>query len=309
MSTITMTPALHHLLHHLYRAQQHLNTMWNLIPAEIRAYYDTIMPRSPRAPDSPDPDHNRALGNYIFVLSQPPDHTPQPPPTTPPRSTSPTPTEPCPAAAFFDQHETWENSPITREVIQLFETPPTLMAAKPKASTFIQDGTGQLRFASKTSPDIHELPDDEDQPEAAVQDALMRDWKLQDDQLLVQIKQDKRSRPNWAAVAKRLGREVDDCKERWAKLKQHNLDALQAEFPPDLLQEELDLHEPGASSTSTSAATGPPAKRSRHEWMLVSLRCTWVSLTGSIHSQQFWPAENHFAEFLLVVSEFRQTVS
>ena len=41
MSTITMTPALHHLLHHLYRAQQHLNTMWNLIPAEIRAYYST----------------------------------------------------------------------------------------------------------------------------------------------------------------------------------------------------------------------------------------------------------------------------
>ena len=120
MSTITMTPALHHLLHHLYRAQQHLNTMWNLIPAEIRAYYDTILPRSPRPPDSPDPDHNRALGNYIFVLSQPPDNLPPPPPTTPPRSTSPTPTEPCPAATFFDQHEAWENSPITREVIHLF---------------------------------------------------------------------------------------------------------------------------------------------------------------------------------------------
>ena len=264
MSTITMTPALHHFLHHLYRAHQRLNTMWRLIPADIRAYYDTMLPRSPRPPDSPDPDHNRALGNYIFVLSQPPDNPP-PPPATPPRSTSPTPPEPCPAATFFDQHEAWENSTITREVIHLFETPPTLMTARPKAATFVQDGAGQLRFASKTSPDIHELPDEEDQPETAIKDALTRDWKLQDDQLLVQLKQDKRSRPNWTAVAKRLGREVDDCKERWAMLKQHNLDALQAEIPPDLLQEELDLHDPGASSTSASTTTAPPSKRPRHE--------------------------------------------
>ena len=264
MSTITMTPALHHLLHHLCRAQQHLTTMWNLIPAEIRTYYDTLMPRSPRQPDSPDPDHNRALGNYIFVLSQPSDTPPPPPPTTlprPPTSTSP---EPCPATTFFDQHEAWENSAFAREVIHLFETPPTFMAAKPKASTFFQDGAGQLRFAPKPSPDIQELPD-EDPPEEAVRDALTRDWKLPDDQLLVQLKQDKKGRPSWTAVAKRLGREVEDCKERWALLKQHNLEALQAAIPPDLLQDEFELHDPDASSASTPAADAPPLKRSRYE--------------------------------------------
>ena len=264
MSTITMTPVLHHLLHHLCRAQHHLTTMWNLIPAEIRTYYDTLATPSPGEPTLPDPDHNRALGNYIFTLSQPMELPPTPPPTTPPPTTS-TPHNRCPAADFFDAHEALETTAFTTEVVQLFESPPpTLMEAKPKAPTLFQEGRGQLRFT--TTPLFGEpAPPLDDPPDEAVSAALTRDWKLQDDQLLVQLKQDKRSRPSWTAVAKRLGRDVDERKDRWTILKQHNLEALQEAIPPELLTDELEPFEANASSASFTAETAPPLKRARHE--------------------------------------------
>ena len=262
----TAAPTFHHLLHHLCRVQQHLDAISNILPMDLRTHNDTMTPCRQWQPDHSDPEQNRAIGNFIYTLSQPLG-PPSPSPPTPAGPTVSANSGTCPAAAFSDEHEALEHSSFTKEVVNLFDSPlPILMAATAKAtahsSTTPNDGKVQLHFISTPSFSAAG-PDTTDPAEEAVSEALARDWKLQDDQLLVQLKQEKRGPPSWTAVAKRLGREVEDCKDRWAILKQHNLEELQDAIPPDLLSLDLATPHPDATSAFDTERELPQPKRPR----------------------------------------------